>query len=232
VSAPITNEEYFLLTSLVKTLAQDYSLIDDLTQEVAIYWMEYDEDKKQNLRDKNLVKAWFIRTILNQDRSKTSYFYKRWKTQPKLDSKDMEDIQDEFYEESEEAQNLELVKVWMDQLFESDRNIIKDYYEKGMTIMGISAKYDVDKNYVVGVLNRVKSSFYRRLVWRKVPRRMLENSIVENLAPMIGRKRLRSEERQLILDAHNHIFGTFYNTWFDREICSYLLLNLIQKLKI
>ena len=144
----------------------------------------------------------------------------------------MEDIQDEFYEESEEAQNLDLVKAWMDQLFESDKNIIKDYYEKGMTIMGISAKYDVDKNYVVGVLNRVKASFYRRLVWRKVPRRMLETSIVENLAPMIGRKRLRSEERQLILDAHNYLFGTVYNSWFDREICSYLLLNLIQKLKM
>jgi len=218
--------------TLVKNLCQDPGLADDLIQEVAIYWMEYSPEKKEHLRKKDLVKAWLIRTILNQDRSKTSYFYKRWKTEPKLDSKDMEDIQDSFYEESEEAQNLELVQQWVEDLFPSDKNIIKDYYYKGMTILGIAAKYDIDKNHVVSVLNRIKSSFYRRLLWRKVPRRTLEVSLVENLAPMLGRKRLRSEERQLILDSHNFLFKTTYNTWFDREICSYLLLNLVQKLKM
>jgi hypothetical protein len=84
----------------------------------------------------------------------------------------------------------------------------------------------------VSVLTRIKNSFYRKIMWRKVPRRILETSLAEHLAPMLGRKRLKAEERQLILDAHNFLFNTNYNTWFDREICSYLLLSLTQKLKL
>jgi len=228
----ITPEEFLLLSTLTRTLSQNQQLADDLTQEVAIYWMEYDPEKKEMLRSKGLVRAWFIRTILNQDRSKTSYFYRKYKTEPRINSEDIAEIEDDFFEESEKDQNLDLVKDWIEELFLSDKNIIKDYFEKGMTIMGISAKYDIDKNHTVGVINRVKESFFRRLLWRKVPRPLLEANLSEYLAPMVGRKRLKAGERQLILDAHNYLYKTKYNAYFDRQMCEFLLLSLIQKLKM
>lgn len=228
----ITPDEYFLLSALSRKLSQNQQLADDLTQEVAIYFMELSPLKKAELRSKNLVKPWFIRTILNQDRSKTSYFYRRYKTEPKIDSIDLAEIQDFEFEETEHNEQLDLVKDWIEELFVSDQNIIKDYFEKGLTIMGIASKYDIDKNHVVGVINRIKNSFYRRLIWIKIPRKNLENNLAEFLAPMLGRKRLKVEERQLILDAHNFLYKTKYNTYFDRELCSLLLKSLIQKLKL
>lgn len=228
----ITPQEYALLIHLTAKLAQNKDMADDLTQEVAIYWMEYNAEKKEILREKGLVKPWFIRTIMNQDRSKTSYFYRKYKTQPKLDSKDLGEIQEDTYTEEEVDIKLDLVKNWIEDLFPSDKNIIKDYYEKGMTIMGISAKYQVDKNYTVSVLNRVKGSFFRRLIWRDVPRSVLEVFMTEQLAPLVGRKRLKSEERQFVLDAHNFLYKTAHNAYFDLELCTYLLKSLIQKLHI
>lgn len=229
---PITEEEYKLLTNLVKKLAQDKQLSDDLIQEVAIYWMELDVEKKQNIRDKGLVQAWFIRTIMNQDRSKTSYFYRKYKTQPTLNSDDLGEIMEDTYTEDELEEKLDLVKTWIEDLFPSDKNIIKDYYEKGLTIMGISAKYQVDKNYTVSVLSRVKASFYRRLIWRKVPKSIMEIFLIENIAPLVGKKRLKAEERQFVIDSHNFLYKTKHNAYFDLELCSYLLKSLIQKLKI
>jgi len=229
---PITEEEYKLLTNLVKKLAQNKQLSDDLIQEVAIYWIELDGEKKQNIRDKGLVQAWFIRTIMNQDRSKTSYFYRKYKTQPTLNSDDLGEIMEDTYTEDELEEKLDLVKSWIEDLFPSDKNIIKDYYEKGLTIMGISAKYQVDKNYTVSVLSRVKASFYRRLIWRKVPKSVMEIFLIENIAPLVGKKRLKAEERQFVLDAHNFMYKTKHNAYFDLELCSYLLKSLIQKLHI
>ena len=228
----ITQEEYFLLSTLTRSLSQNQQLADDLTQEVAIYWIELNPEKKQNIRDKGLVRAWFIRTILNQDRSKTSYFYRKYKTEPKLNSADLGEIMEDTYTEDEINVKLDLVKDWIEDLFPSDRNIIKDYYEKGLTIMGISAKYQVDKNYTVSVLNRIKGSFYRRLIWRTISLDVMQVFMQEHLAPMLGRKRLRAEERQFILDAHNFMYKTAHNAYFDRELCEYLLLNLIQKLNL
>ena len=228
----ITQEEYFLLTSLAKKLVQNKDLVDDLIQEVAIYWMDLPIDKKLVIRDKGLQQAWFIRTIMNQDRSKTSPFYRKYKTQPTLNSEDLGEIMEDTYTEDELGEKLDLVKTWMEDLFPSDKNIIKDYYEKGLTIMAISAKYQVDKNYTVSVLNRVKASFYRRLIWRRVPKGLLEIFMIENLAPLVGKKRLKSEERQFVLDAHNFLYKTKHNAYFDLELCSYLLKSLIQKLKI
>jgi DNA-directed RNA polymerase specialized sigma24 family protein len=229
---PITEEEYKLLTNLVKKLAQNKQLSDDLIQEVSIYWMELDGEKKKNIRDKGLVQAWFIRTIMNQDRSKTSYFYRKYKTQPTLNSDDLGEIMEDIYTEDELEEKLDLVKAWIEDLFPSDKNIIKDYYEKGLTIMAISAKYQVDKNYTVSVLSRVKGSFYRRLIWRGVPKGVLEIFMIENLAPLVGKKRLKSEERQFVIDSHNFLYKTKHNAYFDLELCSYLLKSLIQKLKI
>lgn len=228
----ITQEEYFLLTALAKKLVQNKELTDDLIQEVAIYWMDLDPEKKQTIRDKGLQQAWFIRTIMNQDRSKTSPFYRKYKTQPTLNSEDLGEIMEDAYTEDELEEKLDLVKNWMEDLFPSDRNIIKDYYEKGLTIMAISAKYQVDKNYTVSVLNRVKASFHRRLIWRGVPKSIMEIFLMENIAPLVGKKRLRSEERQFVLDAHNFMYGTAYNAYFDLELCSFLLKSLIQKLKL
>ena len=228
----ITEEEYLLLSILARKLSQNQQLADDLTQEVAIYFMELSPEKKQVLREKGLVQAWFIRTIMNQDRSKTSYFYRKYKTQPTLNSEDLGEIQEDTYTEDEINVKLDLVKDWIEDLFPSDRNIIKDYYEKGLTIMGISAKYQVDKNYTVSVLNRIKGSFYRRLIWRTIPLDVMQVFMQEHLAPMLGRKRLRAEERQFVLDAHNFLLKTTHNAYFDRELCEYLLLNLIQKLNL
>jgi DNA-directed RNA polymerase specialized sigma24 family protein len=229
---PITEEEYKLLTHLVKKLAQNKQLSDDLIQEVAIYWMELDGEKKKNIRDKGLVQAWFIRTIMNQDRSKTSYFYRKYKTQPTLNSDDLGEIMEDTYTEDELEEKLDLVKAWIEDLFPSDKNIIKDYYEKGLTIMGISAKYQVDKNYTVSVLTRVKASFYRLLIWRQVPKSIMEIFLIENIAPLVGKKRLKAEERQFVIDSHNFLYKTNHNAYFDLELCSYLLKSLIQKLHI
>ena len=229
---PITEEEYLLLSILARKLSQNQQLADDLTQEVAIYFMELSAEKKKVLREKGLVQAWFIRTIMNQDRSKTSYFYRKYKTQPTLNSEDLGEIMEDTYTEDEINIKLDLVKDWIEDLFPSDMNIIKDYYEKGLTIMAISTKYQVDKNYTVSVLSRIKGSFYRRLIWRTIPLEIMQVFMQEHLAPMVGRKRLRAEERQFILDAHNFLHKTAHNAYFDRELCEYLLMNLIQKLNL
>lgn len=230
--SPITPEEYTLLVQLVARLAQDKGLVGDLTQEIAIYWMEYNPEKKAIIRTKGLQQAWFIRTILNQDRSKTSPFFRKFKGQPTADSTNIGDQMDVPYEEDDHNARLELIKGWIEGLFPSDKNIIKDYYEKRLTIMAISGKYGVDKNYTVSVLNRVKGSFRRRLIWRETNRGVLLVFISEQIAPLVGRKRLRVEERQFVLDAHNHLYHTSHNAYFDYELCGLLLKSLIQKLKL
>lgn len=203
--------------------------MDDLAQEITLIWLELAPEKQERIREQNALKWWSIRTCKNQWMSQSSPFYSKYKKFKGTDldlEGEIADVQQEFPEPD--------VHYWLDvfveRLYPSEKNIVHDYWERHMTIMQIVAKYSVDKNFVWNTLQRVVKSLRRQIIWQMEgcdPR-----DVSEVLIEFVGRKRLKIEERQFIVDAHNRLLKSSYNNPHNREEVGKMLERLISHLKL
>lgn len=71
-----TNPDFRLM---VENITKGHELTDDLFQELVLILMEMDEDKLVGIYQRNELKWWCVRILMNQWYSKTSPFWKKYK---------------------------------------------------------------------------------------------------------------------------------------------------------
>jgi predicted DNA-binding protein YlxM (UPF0122 family) len=124
----------------------------------------------------------------------------------------------------------ELMMKYVDRLFPSEYNIIHSYYFKKMTIMDIVAKFDVEKTFVWKTLKRVGRSLKRKVHWEI--NGYTEQELLELVVNYVGKYRMNVEERQIVLDVHNVLYGGNFNNVYDLKKIEEMLNKLIVRLKL
>lgn len=201
--------------------------MEDLIQEVSLAFLELDDNKKKKVS--SYFQFWVVRVVTNQWKSTTSPFYSTYRNSYYIEdspSLQIEDPQESDFNLGQE----EMINSLISELYISDQNVIRDYYEKGMTIMEITEKYQVEKTFVWNVLDRVRKSFKRRIEWQNEK----PNTIyfIELIAPYIGRSRLKIGERQIIVDVYNHVMTHKVNATHSKMAVNSYLEGLIKRLQL
>lgn len=219
--------EWQIIEEICSKICHDKSLLPDLIQEISLAWLELDSYKKTKILDEEAFHFWVARTVTNQWHSSTSTFYTKYRKDKSQDL--LVDLPEEEYDATLDDRT-ETVRVWINSLFPSDQNIIRAYYEGNMTIMQIANRYDVDKNFVWNTIQRVIKSFKRRAEWQKS--RPGSENLGDLIVDLVGKTRLKVEERQLVIDVHNMIHpDKFYNV-YDKQHVLELLNKVTQTLKL
>lgn len=225
----ITKAEYTIITEICHNLCKDRGLVDDLIQEITIAWCEVNEDKQRKVRETDSFKWWTIRTTKNQWHSVSSPFYTKYRKNMSIEfNPDMPVEDTEYNYEADET--LSLLDKHINNLFPSEYNIIQSYYMHGMTIMQICHRFDVDKNFVWNTIKRVGRSIKRKMEWDLYG--WTHPQMIELIADFVGRKKLKIEERQIILDVHNYVHKERFNNVYDKEAINKILARIVLTLKV
>jgi len=223
------NQEYSIIGEICNNICKDKDLVGDLTQEVALIWCELDPNKKNVIHNSNSFTWWVARTTKNLWSSSSSPFYSKYrkvKTQ-QYQSYNTPDPDQYDYQADEQ---FELMMKYVDRLFPSEYNIIHSYYFKGMTIMDIVQRFDVDKNFVWNTIKRVGRSLKRKVQWEL--QGWNETQLLEMVIDYVGKKRLKIEERQIVLDVYNVLHDGNFNNVYDKERILQMLGKLVIRLKL
>lgn len=215
--------EWQVIEEICSKICHDESLLPDLIQDISLVWLELDPNKKTKILEEEAFSFWVARTVTNQWHSSTSTFYTKYRKDRSHELPT--EIPEEEYDSTLDERT-ETVRVWTASLFPSDQNILRSYYESNMTIMQIANHYDVDKNFVWNTIQRVVKSFKRRAEWQKS--RPKAEQLGDLIIDLIGKTRLKIEERQLVLDVHNMIHpDKFYNVYDKQHVLE--LLNKVTR---
>ena len=225
-------EEYSIIGQICRNICKDKDLVDDLIQEVSIIWFQYPEHKKDKVRTNNAFKFWVARTTKNQWSSSSSPFYNKYRKV----SRSAQEFQAWHSPEDVEYDSLpdeqyELMMKHIDRLFPSEYNILYSYYFKKMTIMDIVARFDVEKTFVWKTLKRVGKSLKRKVQWDV--HGYTEQELLELVVNLVGKKyKMNIDERQIVLDVHNVLFGGRFNNVYDHKAIEQMLAKLVIRLKL
>jgi len=191
-----------------------------------LVFLELPPERKKEIR--KYFKYWLIRVVSNNWRSSTSPFWTKYRSTLPIDPNTIYTLSEVQPEMEQEQCPTSILDILIEDLYISDQNVFKDYYTEGLTIKEITEKYKVEKNYVWGVIDRIRKSLRRRVMWMEVP----EIDFVIILAPLVGKKRLNINERQLVVDVNNHINNYNINYVHDRDGVNCALKNLVSFFRI
>ena len=100
-----------------------------------------------------------------------------------------------------------------------------------MTIMDIVARFDVEKTFVWKTLKRVGKSLKRKVQWDV--HGYTEQELLELVVNLVGKKyKMNIDERQIVLDVHNVLYGGSFNNVYDRKVIEQMLAKLVIRLKL
>lgn len=218
-----------IIGEICRNICRDQDLVEDLIQEVALIWIDLDPVKKTKIHNSNAFKFWIARVVKQQWSSSSSPFYSKYRKRKDTQYESKHSPVDEEYDTTPDLQHAHLQR-HVRGLFPSEFNIFNSYYKENLTIMQITEKYGVDKNFVWSTLQRVKTSLERKINW-EVNGWTIEE-VIEMIAPMVGKKRLKVDERQIILDVNYICTNTYFNNIYDKEVVNAILKNLIAQLKM
>lgn len=218
------HEEYKTIETICRNICKDKDLVDDLIQEVGLIWLDLDPVKKTKIHNSCSFRWWVARVVKQQWSSSSSPFYSKYRKNKHQEYQPYHHVPDEVYDTTQDLQWAQLQK-HIRQLYPSEYNIFTSYYKQHLTIMQITDKYDVDKNFVWSTLKRVRESLQRRINWEIHGWNTTE--LVELLAPYVGKKRLKAEERQVVVDVHSVVNSSTYNNIHDRDVVNKILKSLI-----
>jgi len=221
------NQEYSIIGEICKNVCRDPDLVDDLIQEVAFIWLQLDPVKKTRIHNSNSYRWWVARVVKQQWSSSSSPFYTKYRKRQHQEYQHYHSPVDEEYDVTPDLQWAHL-QDHVRQLFPSEFNIFRSYYNQGLTMMQITEKYNVDKNFVWATLKRVRESLERRINWEI--NGWTQAEVSEMIAPFVGKKRLKAEERQMVLDVNYIVHNRKYNNIHDREVVNKVLEVLVSTL--
>ena len=94
--------------------------------------------------------------------------------------------------------------------------------------MQIVEKYDIDKNFVWNTLQRVTRSIRRKVKWDTEG--WTKDELRELIAGYSDKRKLKAEERQIILDVNYILNGSRFSNIHDKEQVQKILADLENKL--
>ena len=165
------------MTELKNTLASKYKEIygialkitkgadidaQDLTQEVYVILLEYDEGKIQKLVDNNHLKFWVTRVMLNQYLRASSPFKKKHHTYLKDDNAVLStfeavDSEDVINDKILFEERLSKVNNVMNDLHFYDATLFKVYYDSGHSIRSLSKATGISTTSIFNTLKNVRN---------------------------------------------------------------------------
>lgn len=175
----VSDPKYY---NAVSNITKGHSLTDDLFNELLCIIGEYDNKKLNKLVEKKALKFYFIRICLNQWRSNTSPFYKKYKkdNQEKLDYEtEMTDISNEveeeiFYEPTWEDKVKSIVEEKLSTMHWYKRELFNLYVDLG-SYRAVSEETDIPIHSVSSDLK------YIRYVLRNTIKKNLNDEYQETI---------------------------------------------------
>ena len=134
----------------------------DLTQEVYVIMLEYDQEKLQTIYDNGHLNYWVARVMLNQYLRSTSPFKKKHHSYLKDANAIVSDL---AYDNTEEAiqdkilfeERLQMVEDAMKDLHFYDKTLFKVYYESGHSIRSLSESTSISTTSIFNTIKNVRN---------------------------------------------------------------------------
>ena len=134
----------------------------DLTQEVYVIMLEYDQEKLQKIYDNGHLNYWVARVMLNQYLRSTSPFKKKHHSYLKDANAIVSDL---AYDNTEEAiqdkilfeQRLQMVEDAMKDLHFYDKTLFKIYYESDHSIRSLSESTSISTTSIFNTIKNVRN---------------------------------------------------------------------------
>lgn len=223
----ITNKEYEIIQQVCRNVCRDKDLVDDLIQEIALIWIQQEEDKKEGIR--KYFRFWITRVVTNQYKSTTSPFWTKYRKGFFVDYQEEKHVLPDEDLEGESEWSIEKA---MGELFPSDKILLELYYEKGLTITEIAAQRDIDRSWISIQLKRIRGLLRLDHDLHGLSKTQLEEHIGDEIINYIGKTRLSLEEGTRILMYYRKVTGSNNNNMLLKDNIKGALNYLIKHLNL
>jgi len=160
------NKNFDNLFQAAKNITKGHDLTDDLFQHcIEVLLTDKNEEKIQLLIDKNQLQYYFVSILIRNYHSSTSRFHYQYRKGSDLKAdNDVYNIQvpDEGFDYDKEAK-ITFIEGELDELEWYDRQMVKLYFEEGMSYQKISEFTNIPKtscyNTVTQIKNKIKDKY-------------------------------------------------------------------------
>lgn len=155
------------------TFTQDENEINEVVQELMLYFMQMNPDTLKSIYEKDGKKgilsygAVVLRRSFTSNRSPYYYKYKKYYTHIDSRSTDITNDSTDVYhkkhlynipnaEQYKQWQKLELIDKALDEFYWYDRDVFKLYYYEGNTLTGLAKKTGISRNSLFTTIDKVR----------------------------------------------------------------------------
>jgi RNA polymerase sigma factor (sigma-70 family) len=155
------------------TFTQDENEINEVVQELMLYFMQMNPDTLRSIYEKDGKKgilsygAVVLRRSFTSNRSPYYYKYKKYYTHIDSRSTDITNDSTDVYhkkhlynipnaEQYKQWQKLELIDKALDEFYWYDRDVFKLYYYEGNTLSGLAKKTGISRNSLFTTIDKVR----------------------------------------------------------------------------
>ncbi len=155
------------------TFTQDENEINEVVQELMLYFMQMNPDTLKSIYEKDGKKgilsygAVVLRRSFTSNRSPYYYKYKKYYTHIDSRSTDITNDSTDVYhkkhlynipnaDQYKQWQKLELIDKALDQFYWYDRDVFKLYYYEGNTLSGLAKKTGISRNSLFTTIDKVR----------------------------------------------------------------------------
>tara|TARA_R100001480_G_scaffold36485_2_gene49161 strand:+ start:3016 stop:3570 length:555 start_codon:yes stop_codon:yes gene_type:complete len=155
------------------TFTQDENEINEVVQELMLYFMQMNPDTLKSIYKKDGKKgilsygAVVLRRSFTSNRSPYYYKYKKYYTHIDSRSTDITNDSTDVYhkkhlynipnaEQYKQWQKLELIDKALDEFYWYDRDVFKLYYYEGNTLSGLAKKTGISRNSLFTTIDKVR----------------------------------------------------------------------------
>jgi len=155
------------------TFTQDENEINEVVQELMLYFMQMNPDTLKSIYEKDGKKgilsygAVVLRRSFTSNRSPYYYKYKKYYTHIDSRSTDITSDNTDVYhkkhlynipnpKESKQWEKLELIDKALDDFYWYDKNVFKLYYYEGNTLSGLAKKTGISRNSLFTTIDKVR----------------------------------------------------------------------------
>ena len=131
----------------------------DLTQEVYVILLEYDQDKLQSIYDNGHISYWVARVMLNQYTRANSNFKTKYYTYLRTENYEVKNFEyfDDIDWHKEKENKLQFLNDKLSNLHEYDKLLFQLYYSTGKSIRKLSKESGISVTSIYNTLRNVKN---------------------------------------------------------------------------
>jgi len=148
------NQLYKIALKITNTVAD----AQDLTQDIYIVLLEYDQDKMRTIIDNGHLGFWVTRVMCNQYLNANSKFKRKYYGKLKADKDNDQHLKNLVCEEYEEDKRIDHINEAMKDLHFYDRSLFKIYTETNHTIRSLAKATGISTTSIFFTLKKVRNT--------------------------------------------------------------------------